>query len=87
MVDKVGRVCLFSGLAELCEKLVQSARLLRSAAVLLASCRMLWASPEHNHYQRINDEGRSQLDEAAFVAAWAAGQAIGVDEVIALALG
>lgn len=87
MAHNAGIAYALSGLAELCEKPVQSAQLLGATAALLASRRMLLDSLERSHYQRIHDEVRAQMDEAIFAAAWDAGQAMTLEEAVALALG
>lgn len=48
---------------------------------------MIGDSLERNHYQRITNEVRDQLDEATFVGAWAQGHAMTLDEALSLGLG
>jgi predicted ATPase len=65
---------------------VQAVRLFGAAAI----CRGLGHQPaphERVRYERQFAAARAQLDEATFTAAWAAGQALTLDQAIAAALG
>ena len=79
----IGGVASAAGPAE------RGARLLSAADTLLDSIGLsLAAWPETRaDFDRYVAAARAQLDEATFAAAWAAGQALTLDQAIAEALG
>jgi DNA-binding CsgD family transcriptional regulator len=79
----------FEGLADLASTAGQPARaagLLGAAEVLRDSYGLPLPPVYRASYERTVDAARAQLDEAAFAAAWAAGQAMTMEQAIAEAL-
>jgi tetratricopeptide (TPR) repeat protein len=65
---------------------VTTARLLGAADALFAAAGSALSPPQRADHQRASDRARTTLGEAGFAAAWAAGGALSLDEVVAEAL-
>jgi predicted ATPase len=65
---------------------IQAARLLAATEVLCTGAHLRLFDAEQAAYDHICTAVRAQLDEAAFAAAWAAGQAMSLEQAIAEAL-
>ena len=65
----------------------EAAQLLACAARERDEMGMVLAPVDRPYYERAMDQVRGALDEEAFAAAWAAGEALSLDEAVAQALG
>jgi hypothetical protein len=64
----------------------RAARLLGAVPALVAATQFPWWPTDHACFYRAVSAVRAQLEEADFAAAWAEGEAMPVDQVIATAL-
>lgn len=86
MENKIGVAYALSGLASLTEQPTEQARLLGAAATVLDIARLPMDQLERAYYEHTVATARTQLDEATFATAWAAGQAMSLEEAVAYAL-
>jgi hypothetical protein len=84
--NAIGAAYALSGLAGISEPLRRRAQLLGAAATVLDAARMPMDQIERAHYEATVAAVRAQLDEAAFAAAWAEGQAMPLTQAVAYAL-
>lgn len=87
MGSKTGLAYVLSSLAGIIDQPKRAATILGAAATILDRVRLPMDQIERTHYERTVAAVRARLDEAAFAAAWAAGQVMTLDEVVTLALG
>jgi hypothetical protein len=66
---------------------MRAAQLLGAATANLAVYPLQLAPADEALYHLLTEEVRAQLDDAAFLAAWATGEAMSVEESVAYALG
>jgi hypothetical protein len=64
----------------------RAARLLGTAAALRAACSFSAWPSERRECDRLVSAARAQLDEAEYAATWSEGEAMALDDAIALAL-
>jgi hypothetical protein len=86
MEQVIGVAYVLSGLASRIERPGLRARLLGAAATVLDTARMPMDQIERAHYEHMVAAVHTQLDEAAFAAAWYEGQAMSLEQAVACAL-
>jgi tetratricopeptide (TPR) repeat protein len=84
--SNAGIAYALGGLAAIIDWPAQAVKLLGAAAVALETSRMSMDLIERAHYERMLAALRARLDEAAFAAAWAAGQSLTLDQAVSYAL-
>ncbi len=87
--DRDGLVNCLAGVAELADQrgqLTQAARLFGAMEHLLASIHATLGPEDRRHSEDTIVAARTQLDETTYRGAWAAGQALSIDEAIEEAL-
>lgn len=82
--NKIGVAYALCGLASLADQPVIQARLLGAASSVLDYARLPYDPIERTHYEQTVATVRGQLDETAFAAAWAQGQAMSLEQAFAL---